>query len=125
MSAARPRSLVPLAHVADVARSVRFYERLGFTVSNTHSAPDGRLVWAWLAGDDGAALMVSLANGPVDAGVQAVLFYVYVADVTAWHGALSAAGVPVGPVQRPFYSPRGEFRLEDPDGYVLMVAHAD
>jgi len=28
-----------------------------------------------------------------------------------------------GPIQYPFYSPRGEFRIQDSDGYVIMVTH--
>jgi hypothetical protein len=24
-----------------------------------------------------------------------------------------------------FYNPRGEFRVSDPDGYVVMIAHSD
>ena len=31
------------------------------------------------------------------------------------------AGVAGGEIKSPFYAPRGEFRVEDPDGYVLMV----
>jgi hypothetical protein len=29
----------------------------------------------------------------------------------------------VGEMKVPFYCPKGEFRLEDPDGYVLMLTH--
>ena len=32
-----------------------------------------------------------------------------------------AAGVEVGEVKRPFYMPAGEFRVADPDGYVLLI----
>jgi hypothetical protein len=28
-----------------------------------------------------------------------------------------------GPIVHPFYNPNGEFRLSDPDGYVVMVTH--
>jgi hypothetical protein len=33
--------------------------------------------------------------------------------------------VEVGEITRPFYMPAGEFRLEDPDGYVLLVGQLD
>lgn len=74
--AARTRSLVAFAHVADVERSVRFYADLGFSVAN-RVVPAGQTtpVWAWLESEK-ANLMV----------------------------------------------PGGECRLEDPDGYVLMLA---
>jgi hypothetical protein len=68
-----------------------------------------------------AKLMLALADGPIDAGIQAVLFYCWTADVQALHDELAAAGVEVGPVQHPFYMPAGELRVEDPDGYVLLV----
>jgi len=36
---------------------------------------------------------------------------------------LVECGVNAGPIQYPFYAPGGEFRVTDPDGYVLMVTH--
>src|SRR5258708_6267803 len=44
---ARLASLVPMAHVADVRKSVEFYQLLGFEVKNTVEN-EGRLQWAWL-----------------------------------------------------------------------------
>jgi hypothetical protein len=34
-------------------------------------------------------------------------------------------GVEAGPITFPFYNPRGEFRIKDSDGYVVIVAHTD
>jgi catechol 2,3-dioxygenase-like lactoylglutathione lyase family enzyme len=112
-----------MAHVADVARSIAFYERMGFAVRHTH-VREGTptLVWAWIA-SGGAQLMLALGDEPVAADRQAVLFYVYADDVEGYREELLAKGVPTGPVTRPFYNPRGEFRVTDPDGYVLMVTH--
>ena len=112
-------ALIPYAHVEDVSRSIEFYRRLGLEVENTHTV-EGRLVWALMARDD-ARLMLALADGPIDAANQAVLFYCWTPDVRALHAELAAAGVEVGPVTEPFYMPAGEFRVEDPDGYVLLV----
>ena len=120
---ARARRLVAMAHVGDVERSIAFYADLGFTAANRVVPPGGRPVWAWLQ-SAAADLMLSLASGPVDAGQQAVLFYVYVDDVVAARAALVAAGHAPGPLRHPFYMPDGEFRLEDPDGYVLMLAQS-
>lgn len=118
-----PEALVPMAHVQDVPRSIEFYKRLGFNVGRTH-APEGSAtpVWAWLHSGR-AQLMLALADEPVVAGQQAVLFYLYCDDVEGYRNTLRAAGVEAGPVTYPFYNPRGEFRVTDPDGYVLMVAH--
>jgi predicted enzyme related to lactoylglutathione lyase len=120
--AAQTRSLVAFAHVASVQRSIDFYAHLGFRVANSvvptgHSAP----VWAWLESDK-ANLMVGLADGPVDAAQQAVLFYLYFEDIEQTHAALTRLGHPPGEIKHPFYMPGGECRLEDPDGYVLMLA---
>jgi predicted enzyme related to lactoylglutathione lyase len=120
--AAQTRSLVAFAHVADVERSIRFYAGLGFTVQNT-VVPQGRSapVWAWL-GSGKADLMVGLADGPVDASRQAILFYLYFDDIEKTRRALVELGHSPGEIRYPFYMPGGECRLEDPDGYVLMLA---
>jgi len=114
-----PNSLVPFIHVADVSRSVAFYKDLGFAVGNTFE-PECKLTWAWLHAQS-ANLMLARADAPVDPAAQTVLFYVYVADVSGAHADLSNKGIPVGPIRTPFYAPRGEFRVEDPDGYVLTI----
>lgn len=120
--AAQTRMLVPYAHVADVERSIQFYAGLGFGVKNT-VVPDGQTapVWAWLVAEK-ADLMVGLAAGPIDPGQQAILFYLYCDDIKQTHAALTALGYATGGIEYPFYMPGGEFRLEDPDGYVLMLA---
>ena len=66
-----------------------------------------------------------LPDAPIDDGAQGVLFYLYCDDVVATRERLLAAGLDAGPMSHPFYRPRGEFRLRDPDGYVLMITHAD
>jgi predicted enzyme related to lactoylglutathione lyase len=114
--------LVPYAHVVDVERSIKFYGDLGFRVKNT-VVPNGQTapIWAWLESDK-ANLMVGLASGPIDSTQQAILFYLYFDDIKQTHDALKALGYAAGSIKYPFYMPGGEFRLEDPDGYVLMLA---
>src|SRR5579871_3413856 len=75
-------NLIPYAHVADVPRSVKFYELLGFRVISRHEHPRGKLLWAHLEANHGR-IMLAQADGPVDAGVQAILFYLYADDVAA------------------------------------------
>jgi catechol 2,3-dioxygenase-like lactoylglutathione lyase family enzyme len=112
-----------MAFVESVPRSVEFYRKLGFEVGHSHT-PLGEKepTWAWLA-SGGAHLMVSRASEPVIPSQQAVFFHVYCDDVHGFHEELREANVAVSPIHYPFYNPRGEFRLTDPDGYVLMVAH--
>ena len=125
--AAQTRSLVAFAHVADVERSIRFYQDLGFEVGNRVQSDEGQpgggstTVWAWLHSEK-ANLMVGLADEPVDPGQQAVLFYLYFDDIQATRDALVGLGHAPGAICHPFYMPGGECRLLDPDGYVLMLA---
>lgn len=116
-------SLVPMAHVRSVERSIAFYRLLGFEEGNRHT-PEGQAepVWVWLR-SGGAQLMLAAATEPVEPEKQAVLFYVYCDDVAGFREQLIRAGVEAGPIRSPFYAPRGEFRVEDPDGYVLMITH--
>jgi predicted enzyme related to lactoylglutathione lyase len=117
------KQLVPMAFVADVRRSIAFYEHLGFSVENSFTPSDATTMsWAWLQAGQ-AQLMLARASEPVVPEQQAVLFYLYTEDVAQTRNALAAAGLNPGDITTPFYAPRGEFRLVDPDGYVLMVTH--
>ena len=117
-------ALVPMLNVASVARSVAFYEQLGFQ-SGTAFTPPGEAEpsFAWLQ-SGGASLMVVRAGAPVDPAQQAVIFTLYCNDVPTFRAALEAAGVVVGELTYPAERPRGRFRLADPDGYDLAVTHA-
>jgi hypothetical protein len=117
-------SLVPFVHVADIRRSIAFYEKLGFTVRNSYRPEehDGELTWVWIRSGQ-ADLMLGLAEEPVLASQQAILFYMYVKeDIEGIRSQLIELGESPGPIEHPFYLPRGEFRLTDPDGYIVMVA---
>ncbi|WP_426699740.1 VOC family protein [Rhodanobacter sp. Col0626] len=120
--AAQTRSLVAFAHVANVERSIKFYADLGFKVANS-VVPQGQTapVWAWLESEK-ANLMVGLASGPIDSSQQAILFYLYYEDIKQTRATLIELGHKPGGIAYPFYMPGGECRLEDPDGYVLMLA---
>ena len=119
----KTQSLVPMVSVADVERSIAFYHHLGFEVGNTF-APDGttKPSWAWLQSGD-AQLMLAAASEPIDTAKHTVLFYVYTEDVAAARASLVEAGLNPGAIATPFYAPRGEFQIVDPDGYVVMVTH--
>lgn len=117
------RQLVPMAFVADVERSIGFYRQLGFGVGNTFAAEGAeKATWAWLESGE-AQLMLAEASHPVVAEQQRVLFYVYTDDVDAAHAELAAAGLNPSEITKPFYAPRGEFELKDPDGFTVMITH--
>lgn len=109
--------------VADVERSIDFYKHLGFELGNTFTAEGAtKPTWAWLQSDS-ASLMLAAANERIVPSEQRVLFYLYTDDVNTAHASLSDKGLKPGPITTPFYAPRGEFKLVDPDGYVLMLTH--
>jgi catechol 2,3-dioxygenase-like lactoylglutathione lyase family enzyme len=112
-----------MAHVVDMQRSIEFYRQLGFQVIGKYE-PEGQLKWAHLR-SGGADLMLSLATEPVNAAAQGVLFYMYVPGVAAFREQLAASGLKVGELQYFFFAKDGEFRIVDPDGYVLLVGQAD
>jgi hypothetical protein len=112
-----------MAHVKSVPASIGFYSLLGFEVANTFTPQDAaEPSWASLRSDQ-AQLMVSKAEDPIVPDQEAVLFYSYCDDVTDLREHLIAKGIAAGPLRYPFYAPRGEFRIEDPDGYVIMITH--
>ena len=123
------RALVPMAHVASLPASIAFYQRLGFEVRNLFTPPAAsEPSWASLTprgSEESAAgeLMLTRADAPVNAAEQAVLFYLYCENVAAMHAELTEDGLAVGEIVTPFYNPGGEFRLTDPDGYVIYITH--
>ena len=117
-------SLVPMAHVADVQRSADFYELLGFKVASTFKNDAGLLSWVDLASGD-ARLMLTRADEPVVAAQQAVLFYLYADDLIGLRELLLGKGIAVSAITYPFYMKKGEIRVADPDGYVLLIGQAD
>ena len=116
--------LIAMAHVADVRRSADFYSLLGFLVVGTFKNDAGVPCWVHLESGN-ANLMLSKADAPVIAEQQAVLFYLYSDDLTGLREHLLASGVAVAGITYPFYMPKGEFRLADPDGYVLLIGQND
>jgi catechol 2,3-dioxygenase-like lactoylglutathione lyase family enzyme len=120
---AKATGLTPMAFVANVQRSIDFYALLGLTLRNTFNNPQGKLVWAHVQ-CEAAELMFSLASDPVIPSQQAVLFYLYSPDLVALRNHLLAQGIKISAISYPGYMPKGEMRVEDPDGYVLLIGQA-
>lgn len=124
------RGIVAMIHVASVERSAEFYRLLGFEIGNT-VPHEGPLQWAWLYAprvEDwrlGPNLMLARSGRPLNPGAQDVLFYLYATDLVALRNELLAHGVKASEISYPFYLPKGEFRITDPDGYCLMIAQSD
>src|ERR1700721_2554783 len=92
--------LSPLAHAANVRRSVDFYKHLGMEIRGSLRTPSGDLQWVHRSCDQ-ADLMFARASDPVIAGQQDVLFYLYSPDLIAPRVHLLA---------------KGEMRVEEPNG---------
>lgn len=112
--------LVPFVRVRDVAASIAFYGLLGFAVTDEYR-PRGRLVWAALRGGE-AELMLAERDEPVDATQQGVVFYLYSNDLAGLREHLRANGVEPSEIADGSPGPREEMRVDDPDGYCLMIA---
>jgi hypothetical protein len=117
---ARATHSTPLLHVAEIERSIRFYELLGFVVIDTDRCTP--LGWARLHCNAGE-IMFLRAERPIDPQAQGFLFYLYTPELPALREHLAASGVAAPPIQCPGYLPSGTMSLSDPDGYRLELAH--
>jgi len=110
----------PMLHVVEIERSIPFYELLGFEVIDPDRCEP--LGWARLH-CQGGAVMLLRGEGPMQPGDQAVLFYMYTADLPAFRAHLVSHGVEISEIQYPDHGPSGEVYLADPDGYRLGIMH--
>jgi len=132
---------VTYVHVADVEVSLTFYALLGFVPQNVMKDVRGRVFWA-LSQSDKAEIMFARADGPIDSEQQAVLLYMYSADVAAlrrhllasglhdgghYHGARGSGGGRrvVFEIARRDYMPGGEMRVHDPDAYCILIGQLE
>ncbi|MGH9774845.1 MAG: VOC family protein [Candidatus Acidiferrales bacterium] len=109
----------PMLHVAEIEKSIQFYELLGFeTIDTDRCTPIG---WARMH-CDGGALMFLRAEEPVDPG-HPVMLCMYTPDLAALREQLFASGLKVPPIKYPEYMRSGEMTLHDPDGNIVFVNH--
>ena len=122
--------LVPMIPVLNIERSIAFYKLLGFATGNRVHR-EGRMDWAWLYAPNapdwrrGPNLMLSRSEREIDPATRGILFYLYATDLVGLHRELLTAGQGPGPIQYPDYLPKGEFAIQDPDGYCLMLAQSN
>ncbi len=115
--------LVPMVHVADVQSTVDLYKLMGLEVRGIVRNSAGDLQWVYMACER-AEVMFTRADEPVIASKQAVLFYLYSPDLIPLREHLLASGVKVSAIRYPEYMPKGEIRVDDPDGYCLLMGQA-
>ena len=88
--------------------------------------------WAWLyqpkAPNWKTSANLMLVSGEVPGTAESkpktVLFYFYARDLKSLREELLAEGFSPSEISYPEYLPEGEFRLQDPDGYTLMIAQS-
>ncbi len=110
----------PMLHVAEIEKSIRFYQLLGFeTIDTDRLNPLG---WARMHCEGGAVMFVR-AEEPVNPAAQSILLYMYTPDLAGLCEHLRTNGVNVPDIERPPYMPSGEICIKDPDGYAIFVGH--
>jgi len=123
--AAKITVLTPMVSVANVQRSINFYELLGLKARNTLKNEAGQLIWAHLECES-AELMLSWAGDSVNPSPPPpVRFYLYSPNLVALREQLLAGNIKVSSVTYPNYMPKGEAQVEDPDGYILYIGQSD
>jgi catechol 2,3-dioxygenase-like lactoylglutathione lyase family enzyme len=111
----------PMLHVAEIEKSIAFYELLGFKTIDTAGCDP--LAWARLHCEDGSAVMFLRAEHPFDASTQTLILYLYTPDLKGLRDHLLAHGVRVPPINHPEYMPSGKVSIIDPDGYKIEIGH--
>jgi len=137
---------VAMVHVEDVEAAAKFYQLLGFKIESRYVRDDGVTNFIGLKSGQ-AELFLAVSSDPIVPSQQAVLFYMYTSDVISLrnhlidHG-LEDGGIPPGLRKRgqeghmpernaaysicyPFYMPEGELRVQDLDGYTLLIGQLE
>lgn len=109
------KTLIPMQPVADLARSIPFYEALGFAVRQRRDD------WGWAHLACGEVQLMLDQSIHLHAGIpKTAVVYLYPEDIEAFHRDAIARGLALPPLEVTFYGMR-EFRIEDPDGNRIWV----
>ena len=125
--------LVPELLVSDIAASLEFWrDRLGFAIAYQRSEP----AFAYLERPEGAQIMLCQRSGnwetaPLEPPYgRGTMFQVYVASIDPVQRSLEAVGWALYAGPREVWREVGDRRagqreifVQDPDGYLVMVAH--
>ena len=117
--------LVPFILVSDVARSIEFYEALGFAEVKRHEA-NGRLEFAGMEASPAAKVMLARVDevpawDPDESSPG--FLYLYTPDIEAFRRQLLRRGIEAGEIEDgPGPGPNRQLCVRDPDGHGHMVA---
>ena len=107
--------LIPMLPVADIGRSIEFYEKLGFSVETRRD----EWRWAMLVFGD-CRIMVDQSINVHPGTPRSGVLYLYPDDIVEYHQQVRATGLEIPDLETTFYG-LTEFRLDDPDGNRLWV----
>ena len=110
----------PILHVAEIEKSIRFYEMLGFELIDTDDCKP--LGWARIH-CEGGALMFLRNEHSEESVVPALMLCMYTEDLVGLRESLIANQIEMSPIQYPPYMPSGECYCNDPDGNRIMLEH--
>lgn len=113
--------VTPMLHVAEIERSIRFYQLLGFEVVDHQG--DNPIGWARMHCEGGALMFFLSEECDGASAPNPWLFYLYTPDLPAFREHLASHGVTVPNIKHPPYMPSGELTLHDPDGNLIFVGH--
>jgi catechol 2,3-dioxygenase-like lactoylglutathione lyase family enzyme len=117
--------LVPFILVADVERSIPFYEALGFEVIKRYK-PGDRLEFAGLEATSSAKVMLARVDAVPETGPDARtpgFLYLYTNDLEGLRARLLENGHEAGEIgDGPGPGPSRQMCVRDPDGHGHMVA---
>jgi hypothetical protein len=121
MGSDRVSDLIPLLHVADVERSIVFYETLGLELDDTHKQ-DERLVWASMRRES-AALMLAEAPQPIEP--SGGRHFLYTKSLARLRERLIEAGWEPPQIEDGTPGPKQEMSICDPDRHFLTIAEIE
>jgi uncharacterized glyoxalase superfamily protein PhnB len=124
------KSIAPNIFVKDVQATITFYTKLGFTITDEVTTPEGETVFALLtngsvsfmfqsfASIEGQHPMVSRADG------GSLLLYIMVDNIRQYYESINQRVTGLTGLQKTFYGAT-EFSLCDNNNYLLTFAEHD
>lgn len=120
ISDAPTMTVVPLLWVKNIEKSIRFYEEIGFKISETWQ-PQDKIQWCRVEFHDAALMLQQIIDLDAiqqigeDNGIQ---LYFITDEVDAVYHQIRTRGIDVSPPKIEFYGMKQVF-VSDPDGRTL------
>jgi len=110
--------LIPMLPVRNMAQSVAFYQKLGFSIEQRKD----EWRWAMLCFGECRLMVDESINAHPDVPRSSVV-YLYPDDISEFHAQARRNGLSVPDLETTFYG-MTEFRIDDPDGNRLWIGQS-